>query len=227
MAAAAPRPGDWLNGIWLDQVSTVAAHGTEGVRYYVPVVQAKPAVYQWTRLLGVQLLRRLSTLVFTLLTLYFVYSQPRVPGTGRAAGRAPAVRANSRRADDPRRRSNSATVDGIVLVAVAEGAIMAGVYAVAGAPHPIWFGTVTGVLAMIPFAAPVAFGAVALLLASQNAVGPAIGGARCPAASCCSLPTIRTSGHHSRRCQVAVPVLLASWAVSSRSGWSGFSSCSP
>ena len=32
-----------------------------------------------------------------------------------------------------------ATVDGIVLVAVAEGAIMCGVYAVARAPHPILY----------------------------------------------------------------------------------------
>jgi len=68
-----------------------------------------------------------------------------------------------------------ATVDGIVLVAVAEGAIMAGVYAIAGAPHPILFGAVTGVFAMIPFAAPVVFGAVALLLASQSALGAAVG----------------------------------------------------
>ena len=170
-----PWLGDWLNGIWLDQVSTVAAHGTEGVRDHAPVVQAKPAVYQWTRLLGVQLLRRLSTLVFTLLTLYFVYLNreslerdvPRV--VRRLFG--PTVEGLMTRAVEAIR----ATVDGIVLVAVAEGAIMAGVYAVAGAPHPILFGTVTGVLAMIPFAAPVAFGAVALLLASQNAVGPAIG----------------------------------------------------
>jgi predicted PurR-regulated permease PerM len=68
-----------------------------------------------------------------------------------------------------------ATVNGIVLVAVAEGAIMTGVYAVAGAPHPILSGAVTGVLAMVPFAAPVAFGAVALILESHGAVSAAVG----------------------------------------------------
>jgi len=68
-----------------------------------------------------------------------------------------------------------ATIDGIVLVAVAEGAIMAGVYAICGAPHPILFGAVTGIFAMIPFAAPVVFGVVALLLASQGALGAAVG----------------------------------------------------
>jgi predicted PurR-regulated permease PerM len=67
-----------------------------------------------------------------------------------------------------------ATVDGVVLVAVAEGAIMAVVYTLAGVPHPILFGVVTGIFAMIPFAAPVAFGAVALLLVSDGHVVPAI-----------------------------------------------------
>ena len=126
-------------------------------------------------MVGVQLLRRLSTLVFTLLTLYFVYLnrdslERDVPRVGRRLF-GPEVEGLMIRAVEAIR----ATVDGIVLVAVAEGAIMAGVYAITGAPHPILFGAVTGIFAMIPFAAPVVFGAVALVLASQNAVGAAIG----------------------------------------------------
>jgi len=175
-----PWLGDWLNGIWLDSLSTVVAHGAtdqagDHAGVATATVQARPAMYQWTRMVGVQLLRRLSTLVFTLLTLYFVYlnrdSLARdVPGVGRRLF-GPAVEGLMRRAAEAVR----ATIDGIVLVAVAEGAIMAGVYAVVGAPHPILFGALTGVFAMIPFAAPVVFGVVALLLASQDAVGAAIG----------------------------------------------------
>jgi len=179
-----PWLGDWLNAIWLDKVakmSTVAAHAAAAAPGLAdhgavpPVVHPKPAVVQWTRVVGVQLLRRLSTLVFTLLTLYFVYlnrdSLKRdVPRVGvRLFG--PTVENLMARAAEAVR----ATIDGIVLVAVAEGAIMAGVYAIVGAPHPILFGAVTGIFAMIPFAAPVAFGVVALLLASQDAVGAAIG----------------------------------------------------
>jgi predicted PurR-regulated permease PerM len=167
--------------MWLEKVSAVAAHGSaeqaagDHVGLATATVQTRPAMVQWTRLLGVQLLRRLSTLVFTLLTLYFVYLnrdslERDVPRVGRRLF-GPTVESLMTRATDAVR----ATVDGIVLVAVAEGAIMAGVYAIAGAPHPILFGAVTGVFAMIPFAAPVVFGAVALLLASQNAVGAAIG----------------------------------------------------
>jgi len=173
-----PWLGDWLNGIWLDKLSAVAAHGTDHAREHVGVatatVQTRPAMVQWTRLLGVQLLRRLSTLVFTLLTLYFVYlnrdSLARdIPHVGRRLF-GPTVESLMTRAAEAVR----ATVDGIVLVAVAEGAIMCGVYAIVGAPHPILFGAITGIFAMIPFAAPVVFGVVALLLGSNDAVGAAI-----------------------------------------------------
>jgi predicted PurR-regulated permease PerM len=172
--------GDWLNGVWLDKMSAVAAHGTadkagEHAGIATATVQARPAIYQWTRVVGVQLLRRLSTLVFTLLTLYFVYLnrdslERDVPRVGRRLF-GPTVEGLMTRATEAIR----ATVDGIVLVAVAEGAIMAGVYAITGAPHPILFGAITGIFAMIPFAAPVVFAAVALVLANQNAVGAAIG----------------------------------------------------
>ena len=179
-----PWLGDWLNGIWLEKISSVAAHGaahgvtpsaSDHTGVATAAAQTRPAVYQWTRMVGVQLLRRLSTLVFTLLTLYFVYlNRDSLARDVLLVGRrlfGPKVEGLITRAGEAVR----ATVDGIVLVAVAEGAIMAGVYAVVGAPHPILFGAITGVFAMIPFAAPVVFGAVALLLASQNAVGAAIG----------------------------------------------------
>ncbi len=126
-------------------------------------------------MLGLQVFRRVVTLVFTLLTLYFVYLNrdslraevPRV--SNRLFG--PTVESLLMRAVDAIR----ATVDGIVLVAVAEGAIMCAVYAIARAPHPILFGALTGIFAMVPFAAPVAFGAIALLMMTQGAVGAGVG----------------------------------------------------
>jgi len=52
---------------------------------------------------------------------------------------------------------------------------MCAVYAIAGTPHPILFGALTGIFAMIPFAAPVAFVAIGLLMFTQGAVGAAVG----------------------------------------------------
>lgn len=160
-----PVVGDWIHSVWIDYVPRAGTAAS----------QAKPAVYEWTRVVGTQLLGRLSTLVFTLLTLYFVYLNrdalrsdvPKV--SGRLFG--PTVEGLLTRSADAVR----ATVNGIVLVAVAEGAIMTGVYAVSGAGHPILFGAITGIFAMVPFAAPVVFGAVALALGGEGAVGAAVG----------------------------------------------------
>jgi len=162
-----PLAGDWIHKVWVENLGHAAAAND--------AVRTKPEVYEWTRLVGVQLIRRLSTLVFTLLTLYFVYLnrdalRTDVPRVSRGLF-GPSVEGLLTRGAEAIR----ATVNGIVLVAVAEGAVMTGVYAVAGAPHPILFGAVTGVLAMVPFAAPVAFGALALVLGSHGAVSAAVG----------------------------------------------------
>jgi predicted PurR-regulated permease PerM len=154
---------DWLQDFWQERFGPQHAAN-------VAAAHSRVLVPEWTRTLGLQVARRVSTLAFTLLTLFFVYlNRTHISGSVRRAaarvfgptvqplltGMVAAIRA---------------TVDGVVLVAVAEGAIMAVVYAVAEAPHPILFGVVTGVFAMIPFAAPVAFGVVAIILANQGSV---------------------------------------------------------
>jgi len=47
-------------------------------------------------------------------------------------------------------------------------------YALAAAPHPALLGLATGVLAMIPFAAPIIFGGVSLFLLAQGSVVAAV-----------------------------------------------------
>jgi len=49
------------------------------------------------------------------------------------------------------------TVDGLVLVGLAEGAVIGIGYFLAGLPHAIVFAIATGILAIIPFGAPLAF----------------------------------------------------------------------
>jgi predicted PurR-regulated permease PerM len=159
---------DWILDFWSERFGHGAAAATAGA------VHTRVLFPEWTRTLGLQVARRISTLAFTLLTLFFVYLN--------RANLAVSVRRAASRVFGPpvdtlltrMVAAIRATVDGVVLVAVAEGAIMAVVYAAAGAPHPILFGAVTGVFAMIPFAAPIAFGVVAILLASQGAVVAAI-----------------------------------------------------
>jgi predicted PurR-regulated permease PerM len=157
----------WVQAFWRQSVSGVGtAPGA--------AVHANPVLIEWTRVLGVQLARRIVTLAFTLLTLFFVYLDrdelsvevPHVCGLlfGPSVDRLLARVVSAIRA----------AVDGIVLVAVGEGAIMCGVYALAHAPHPILSGVVTAVFATVPFAAPIVFGTVSLVLALRGSLAAAV-----------------------------------------------------
>ena len=66
------------------------------------------------------------------------------------------------------------TVSGLVLVGLGEGVLLGVAYAVAGVPHPVLLGALTGIAAMLPFAAPLVFGVAALLLLSAGTVGAAV-----------------------------------------------------
>ena len=67
------------------------------------------------------------------------------------------------------------TVNGLVLVGLAEGVLLGIAYVLAGLPHPVSVAAVTGVLAVIPFGAPLAFGAASLYLAAAGATAAAAG----------------------------------------------------
>ncbi len=69
-------------------------------------------------------------------------------------------------------RSVHGTVNGLVFVGLAEGALMTVVYFAVGAPHAALFGLFTALLAMVPFGAAVAFAVAAVVLL---AVGKVVG----------------------------------------------------
>lgn len=157
----------WARDTWVEYIGP-GAGGAGGH------VHASPAMIEWTRVVGVQVARRIVTLAFTLLTLFFVYLNRHrlsihVPKMFRQIF-GPAVDRLLRRVVSAIR----AAVDGIVFVAVGEGAIMCGVYALAHAPHPILSGAITGVFATIPFAAPIVFGTVAVILVLRGSIAAAI-----------------------------------------------------
>ena len=68
-----------------------------------------------------------------------------------------------------------ATVNGLVLVGLAEGVLIGIAYAIAGLPSPALWAFATGVLAIIPFGAPLAYMCAAALLVVQGSVPGAIG----------------------------------------------------
>jgi predicted PurR-regulated permease PerM len=66
------------------------------------------------------------------------------------------------------------TIDGLVLVGIGEGAVMAVAYLALGVPHPLLLGAATAIAAMIPFGAALMFEIAALALLTQDFLTGAI-----------------------------------------------------
>lgn len=66
------------------------------------------------------------------------------------------------------------TVNGLVLVGLGEGALLGLAYFFSGVPHPLLFGLITAILAMVPFGAAIAIAAAALMLFASGSTLAAI-----------------------------------------------------
>ncbi|MGC2411541.1 MAG: AI-2E family transporter, partial [Stellaceae bacterium] len=121
---------------------------------------------------GGEVLHRLAIFLFTLLTLFFMF---RDGGTLTERLRHLSDRLIGLRGERIARHMIAAvhgTVNGLVLVGLAEGILLGVIYFAVGLPYPASAGAVTGVAAVIPFAAPVVYSLAGLyLLAIGNRIG--------------------------------------------------------
>src|SRR6185369_5623226 len=124
----------------------------------------------WLGLLAAQVASRLSVFFLVLITLFFAFR-------GGAALGMEAERLAERWLGDPggrlaRRLSVvvRGTVNGTVLVALGEGALIGGVYFIAGAPHAALLGALTALFALLPLGAWFVFGVVAATLVATGKV---------------------------------------------------------
>jgi predicted PurR-regulated permease PerM len=111
---------------------------------------------------GAEALRRIMLMGFMLLALFFLLREAdTVTGQLRTASRK-LVGPRGERVGLQMIRSVQGTVNGLVLVGLAEGLILGVAYGIAGVPHPALFGLLTGLLAMVPFGAMIALAVAAL-----------------------------------------------------------------
>lgn len=157
-----------LSRWWQDNLATPEATAQQIHRFRSSMLLRK------SQLLGKGLIHRSVIFAFTLVALFFLLRDRDlfVAQLNRAGARL--LGPQGRRLGTQVVRSVRGTIDGLVLVGIGEGAVMAVVYVVAGVPHPLLFGMFTAIAAMIPFGAAVLFGIAAILLAGQGAVGWAI-----------------------------------------------------
>jgi len=128
-----------------------------------------------TQEVGVIIARRLTFFLFTILTLFFLFRDGVTlgkrfhtfahrllgqPGEYLAQLTVSAIRS---------------TADGLVLVGLGEGAVLGVAYYVFGAPHPALLAAFTGLLAMVPFGAPIVFTLASVLLLIDGSIGAAAG----------------------------------------------------
>lgn len=167
-AGHVPFVGNALAGWWQTHLAT-----PEAANEQFRLISAGEWLTQ-SRAIGTGLVHRAVIFAFTLLTLFFVLrdrdrliaqvslATDRLLGP---AGERIAIQAVL---------SIRGTIDGLVLVGLGEGAVMAISYLVLGVPHPLLLGSLTAVAAMIPFGAPLLIALAALLLLAQGATGAAI-----------------------------------------------------
>jgi predicted PurR-regulated permease PerM len=163
-----PLFSDQVTAWWHDNLATPEGAGQQLHRLRSTVL------IEQSQLLGKGLILRSIIFGFTLMALFFVLRDRDaiVDQFARAGDRllGPA----GQRLGGQVIRSVRGTIDGLVLVGIGEGAVMAIVYLAAGVPHPLLFGAITAVAAMIPFGAAAIFLVAGALLVGEGAVGAAI-----------------------------------------------------
>ncbi|MFZ3481842.1 AI-2E family transporter [Sphingomonas sp. 3-13AW] len=127
-----------------------------------------------TKVVGQNVMHRAVIFGFSMTTLFFlirdrdeVVQQLRL-GATRAFGPA------GERIGGQILASVRGTIDGLVLVGLAQGVIMAIAYAFAGVPHPILLGLLTGIGAMVPFGLLVVMLVALTLLLIKGAIVAAV-----------------------------------------------------
>lgn len=158
-----PWFADQASAWWRDNLSDpVAAHEL--------LIRLKDP--EWTlagRHLGAAILHRAVIFGFCLMTLFFLLKDGDTVAEQLRHASARAFGPVGERIGRQIIASVHGTVDGLVLVGLAEGMLLYIVYLAVGVPHPALLGAATAVGATIPFGAPLVFGLAALLAAGQGA----------------------------------------------------------
>ncbi|MDQ0456574.1 putative PurR-regulated permease PerM [Rhizobium paknamense] len=167
-----PLAGEWLADHWSRYVGHPGAMG-ELVQLFSGANIG--TIYRGLLVIGSSAFHGLLTLLFMLISLFFVYrdgerivEQLDVVGERILPGRWERV---SRLVP----LTISSTVTGMGVIAVGEGIVLGTAYWIAGVPSPVTLGIMTGFMALIPGGAPLSFTLVSIYLAASGSVVAGIG----------------------------------------------------
>jgi predicted PurR-regulated permease PerM len=126
------------------------------------------SVAESARLYGAEVVHRLIIFGFTLLTLFFLFRYGTLFNRQLLRLSDRLLGAGGERIGRHMVQAVLATVNGLVLVGLGEGAVIGIAYIIVGLPHAVPIAALTGIVAVIPFGAPVIFVAAALYLAAMG-----------------------------------------------------------
>jgi predicted PurR-regulated permease PerM len=163
-----PLVGDYLAAWWQSHLAD-ADSASELWRQAESI-----GLMHWARGLGGELINRLVILAFTLLTLFFIYRDgDAIMDQGRTVANR-VFGSSAQHLAEEAALAIRATVNGLVLVGLAEGFFLGVGYVAAGVPHPVLFGFATALLATIPFGAPLVLALACFALVAQSYVMSAV-----------------------------------------------------
>jgi predicted PurR-regulated permease PerM len=157
-----PLVGNWAREAWINVLGSPEA-ANESLHWL-----GTGGAITYTKDFASQILHRFFGFLLTLVVLFFVYQNgtslsQHVLASSRKLFGETGIRYAIHAA-----AAICATVNGLVLVGLGEGLLLGVGYAFAGLSHPALLGALTGIFAMIPFAAKLIFGACALVLVAEG-----------------------------------------------------------
>ncbi len=156
-----PGLGVWLGTQWAKYVGHPGAVGE-----LVQLVSGSNigSIYRGVLVVGASAFQSLLTLLFMLITLFFVYrdGEKLVVQLDRLGERILPMRWERVSRIVP--LTISSTVTGMGVIAIGEGIVLGVAYWMAGVPSPVTLGIITGIMALIPGGAPLCFTLVSVYL---------------------------------------------------------------
>ncbi|WP_426124037.1 AI-2E family transporter [Pararhizobium sp. PWRC1-1] len=175
-AAGAPVPM-WLTqipgmGVWLGQqwAKYVGHPGALGELVQLVSGSNIGNIYRGVLVVGASAFQSLLTLLFMLITLFFVYrdGEKLVAQLDRLGERILPLRWERVSRIVP--LTISSTVTGMGIIAIGEGIVLGVAYWLAGVPSPVTLGIITGIMALVPGGAPLCFTLVSVYLVASGSM---------------------------------------------------------
>lgn len=167
-----PGIGDWLAEQW--QETLAEPHAPE---YFIQLVGGEHIgnISRWVLALGSNALQLALTLLFMLITLFFIYKDGASMARQLDIVGERILPARWQRFSRVVPATISSTVMGMGLIALGEGLVLGTAYWIAGIQSPVVLGVITAFMALVPGGAPVTFTLVSLYLMATGHLANGIG----------------------------------------------------